>query len=125
MTDTPPFTAMKSELGENLPDSHAAYESVDPELSASASGEWRHNVQRAKARYPLRRAAPKVLTLELDDENRARFFREQRAMGRLTGHPNMVNVLQVGVTDSGLPYIVMAMVDMVGGPSGSCGAAPS
>ena len=28
-------------------------------------------------------------------------------MGRLTGHPNIVNILQVGATDSGLPYIVM------------------
>ncbi|MGW5144841.1 protein kinase domain-containing protein [Rhodococcus koreensis] len=54
-----------------------------------------------------RTVAVKVLTVDLDEENRARFFREQRAMGRLTGHPNIVGVLQVGATDSGLPYIVM------------------
>ncbi|WP_231913838.1 serine/threonine-protein kinase, partial [Rhodococcus sp. LB1] len=54
-----------------------------------------------------RTVAVKVLTVELDEENRARFFREQRAMGRLTGHPNIVNILQVGATDSGRPYIVM------------------
>lgn len=54
-----------------------------------------------------RTVAVKVLTAELDEENTARFFREQRAMGRLTGHPNIVNVLQVGVTRSGRPYIVM------------------
>ncbi|RYF61226.1 MAG: protein kinase [Comamonadaceae bacterium] len=54
-----------------------------------------------------RTVAVKVLTVELDEENRARFFREQRAMGRLTGHPNIVNILQVGATDGGLPYIVM------------------
>ena len=54
-----------------------------------------------------RQVAVKVLTVALDDENRARFFREQRAMGRLTGHPNIVNILQVGATDGGLPYIVM------------------
>ncbi|MFE5703483.1 protein kinase [Rhodococcus koreensis] len=54
-----------------------------------------------------RTVAVKVLTVELDDENRARFFREQRAMGRLTGHPNIVNILQVGATDSGRLYIVM------------------
>ena len=28
-------------------------------------------------------------------------------MGRLTGHPNIVSVLQVGETDSGYPYLVM------------------
>ena len=54
-----------------------------------------------------RTVAVKVMTVELDQENRTRFFREQRAMGRLTGHPNIVNILQVGTTDSGLPYIVM------------------
>jgi len=46
--------------------------------------------------------AIKVLTAELD-ENRDRFLREQRAMGRLTGHPNIVSVLQVGETENGLP----------------------
>ncbi|QHE73328.1 protein kinase domain-containing protein [Rhodococcus sp. WAY2] len=54
-----------------------------------------------------RTVAVKVLTVNLDEENRARFFREQRAMGRLTGHPNIVNILQVGATDSGRPFIVM------------------
>lgn len=54
-----------------------------------------------------RTVAVKVLTTDLDDVNLARFFREQRAMGRLTGHPNIVNVLQVGATDSGRPYLVM------------------
>ncbi|MDV7090252.1 protein kinase domain-containing protein [Rhodococcus opacus] len=54
-----------------------------------------------------RTVAVKVLTADLDEENRARFFREQRAMGLLTGHPNIITVLQVGATDSGRPYIVM------------------
>ncbi|MGR6520298.1 serine/threonine-protein kinase (plasmid) [Rhodococcus erythropolis] len=54
-----------------------------------------------------RAVAVKVLTVDLDEENRSRFFREQQAMGRLTGHPNVVNILQVGATDSGRPYIVM------------------
>ncbi|MGV9612215.1 protein kinase domain-containing protein [Nocardia xishanensis] len=53
-----------------------------------------------------RTVAVKVLTGELD-VNRERFFREQRAMGRLTGHPNIVGVLQVGETETGLPYLVM------------------
>ncbi|WP_308248264.1 protein kinase domain-containing protein [Nocardia nova] len=51
--------------------------------------------------------AVKVLTRGIDDENRTRFLREQRAMGRLTGHPNIVTVLQVGATQSGYPFLVM------------------
>ncbi|SEB64274.1 protein kinase domain-containing protein [Rhodococcus koreensis] len=54
-----------------------------------------------------RTVAVKILTADLDEENLARFFREQRSMGRLTGHPNIVNVLQVGATASGRPFIVM------------------
>ncbi|MFE5702786.1 protein kinase [Rhodococcus koreensis] len=54
-----------------------------------------------------RTVAIKVLTADLDDDNRARFFREQQAMGRLTGHPNIVGVLHAGTTDSRRPYIVM------------------
>ncbi|MFE3054128.1 protein kinase [Nocardia sp. NPDC059239] len=51
--------------------------------------------------------AVKVLTADLDEDNRARFLREQRAAGRLTGHPNIVNVLEAGATDNGRPFIVM------------------
>ncbi|MFF0814198.1 protein kinase [Rhodococcus sp. NPDC003318] len=54
-----------------------------------------------------RTVAVKVLTSDLDDDNRARFVREQRAMGRLTGHPNIVPVLRVGTTESERPYLVM------------------
>ncbi|MFE3960908.1 protein kinase [Nocardia sp. NPDC059091] len=54
-----------------------------------------------------RTVAVKVLAEELDEENRARFVREQRAMGRLTGHPNIVTVLEAGVTGGGRPYLVM------------------
>jgi len=51
--------------------------------------------------------AVKVLTTDLDHENRNRFVREQRAMGRLTGHPNIVSALRVGESESGHPFIVM------------------
>jgi ATP/maltotriose-dependent transcriptional regulator MalT len=54
-----------------------------------------------------RTVAVKVLTAALDEENLERFMREQRAMGRLSGHPNIVNVLEVGATASGRPFIVM------------------
>jgi non-specific serine/threonine protein kinase len=54
-----------------------------------------------------RTVAVKVLTADMDEENRDRFFREQRAMGRLTGHPNIVNAFHVGTTVGGRPYLVM------------------
>jgi predicted ATPase/DNA-binding CsgD family transcriptional regulator len=54
-----------------------------------------------------RTVAVKVLTADLDEESPLRFFREQRAAGRLTGHPNIVNVFQAGVTSNGRPFIVM------------------
>ncbi|MEV0250020.1 protein kinase [Nocardia sp. NPDC050712] len=49
----------------------------------------------------------KVLSSEIDDESRERFLREEQAMGRLSGHPNIVDILQVDVTASGMPIIVM------------------
>lgn len=54
-----------------------------------------------------RTVAVKVLTSHLDEDNLERFLREQRAMGRLSGHPHIVNVMQVGTTVSGRPYLVM------------------
>ena len=50
-----------------------------------------------------RTVAVKVLTVELDEENRARFFREQRAMGRLTGHPNIVGFCKSAPATAGVP----------------------
>ncbi|WP_330253284.1 protein kinase [Nocardia sp. NBC_00565] len=72
------------------------------EIGRGGFGEVYRCIQRAVDRT----VAVKVLTGEVD-ENRERFFREQRAMGRLTGHPNIVDVLEVGETASGLPYLVM------------------
>ncbi|WP_227981605.1 serine/threonine-protein kinase [Nocardia spumae] len=56
-----------------------------------------------------RTVAVKVLTAapEFGDENLERFLREQRAMGGLPEHPNIVAVLQVGTTGDGRPYLVM------------------
>lgn len=76
--------------------------SVAAELSASGfedAEEIGHGgfgvVYRCRQVVLDRTVAVKVLTAELDADNRARFFREQQAMGRLTGHPNIVTVLQV------------------------------
>src|SRR6201989_2456086 len=54
-----------------------------------------------------RNVAIKVLPANYDDEGRARFLREGYAMGGLSGHPNILNILRVGVTQSKRPYIVM------------------
>ena len=54
-----------------------------------------------------RSVAVKVMASDLDGDSRERFLREGYAMGKLSGHPNIVNILQVGVTDTGRPYIVM------------------
>ncbi|MFD5807913.1 protein kinase domain-containing protein [Rhodococcus aetherivorans] len=51
--------------------------------------------------------AVKVMSPSPDETDRVRFLREQQAMGRLSGHPNIVHVLEAGVTRTGRPYIVM------------------
>ncbi|WP_083864435.1 serine/threonine-protein kinase [Nocardia brevicatena] len=51
--------------------------------------------------------AVKVLSSDIDLESRERFLREEQAMGRLSGHPNIVDILQVDMTSGGLPFIVM------------------
>lgn len=54
-----------------------------------------------------RNVAVKVLPSHFDEDSRERFLREGYAMGGLSGHPNIVNILRVGVSPSGKPYIVM------------------
>ena len=54
-----------------------------------------------------RNVAVKVLPSHFDDDSRERFLREGYAMGGLSGHPNIVNILRVGITESDRPYIVM------------------
>jgi len=64
-------------------------------------------VYRCVQRRLDRVVAVKVFTGPWDAENEARFVREQRAMGRLSGHPNIVSIHEVGTTSGGQPYIVM------------------
>ncbi|MGI5129067.1 DUF1668 domain-containing protein [Pseudonocardia sp. CA-107938] len=64
-------------------------------------------VYRCRQEELNRTVAVKLLHTDLDQVSRERFFREGRAMGGLSGHPNVVDVLQVGVTGSGRPFIVM------------------
>ncbi|MGW0173960.1 protein kinase domain-containing protein [Rhodococcus sp. NPDC003322] len=103
MTDSDPFRTRRD-----------ASPTVDSELGAAGFDEAEeigHGgfgvVYRCTQTVLERTVAVKVLTATLDEENLGRFLREQRAMGRLTGHPNIAGVLQVGTTDSGRPYLVM------------------
>ncbi|EKT78397.1 serine/threonine-protein kinase [Rhodococcus opacus M213] len=54
-----------------------------------------------------RTVAIKVLSSGVDEEDRNRFLREQQAMGRLSGHPNIVTIYHASTTPQGRPYIVM------------------
>ncbi|MBH0778425.1 protein kinase domain-containing protein [Nocardia bovistercoris] len=54
-----------------------------------------------------RTVAVKVMIADVDAENQERFLREQRAMGRLTGYPHIVTVLEAGATPDGHPYLAM------------------
>jgi serine/threonine protein kinase len=52
--------------------------------------------------------ALKVLSVDaVDDDTMRRFERECQITGRLTGHPNVVTVLDTGMTSTGKPYISM------------------
>ncbi|WP_406271448.1 protein kinase [Nocardia sp. NBC_00881] len=54
-----------------------------------------------------RAVAVKVLDSEVTEQDRARFLREQRALGRFSAHPHVVQVLRADVTTTGKPYLVM------------------
>ncbi|MFI6773384.1 protein kinase [Nocardia sp. NPDC050412] len=56
-----------------------------------------------------RDVAVKVLGSTVDDEDRTRFLREQRALGKFSNHPNIVQVLTTDVTATGRPFIVMPL----------------
>ena len=62
-----------------------------------------------------RTVAVKVLAepFAADDESRSRFMREARAAARVSSHPNIVTIYDVGESAE-RPYIVMEYVD---GPS--------
>ena len=64
-------------------------------------------VYRCSQRALDRTVAVKVLTTDLEADNLERFVREQVAMGKLSGHPHIVSIFQVGTTATGRPYIVM------------------
>ncbi len=65
-------------------------------------------VYRAHQEQLDRQVAVKVLAVEfVDAQVRKGFVREVQMTGRLTGHPNVVTVLDSGLTAWGRPFIVM------------------
>ena len=48
--------------------------------------------------------------IAVEQEFRDRFFREAQALSKLN-HENIVNVYHLGLTDNGLPYLAMELVD--------------
>jgi serine/threonine-protein kinase PknK len=62
-------------------------------------------VYRARQLALNRMVAIKVLTSELA-ESRPRLMREQKILGQLSGHPNIVTVFEVDETKSGTPFLV-------------------
>ncbi|WP_068057506.1 protein kinase domain-containing protein [Nocardia xishanensis] len=104
MTDADPFATQRDDVSGSVVAELAAAGFDD----AEEIGRGGFGVVYRCAQAGLDRVvAVKVLTADLDEDNRARFFREERAGGRLTGHPNIVHVLHAGITDNGRPFIVM------------------
>lgn len=68
------------------------------------------SVYRARQPRLNREVAVKVLSTVLDPAALERFEREGFAMGTVSGHPNIVQVLDVGTTRDGLPYLLMPYV---------------
>jgi ATP/maltotriose-dependent transcriptional regulator MalT len=103
MTETDPLVTQQDIVGDIAGELAAVGLAEPQEIGRGGFGV----VYRCSQRSLDRIVAVKVLTADLDDENLERFMREQRAMGRLSGHPNIVNVLEVGATPSGRPFIVL------------------
>ncbi|MEN0136596.1 MAG: protein kinase [Rhodococcus sp. (in: high G+C Gram-positive bacteria)] len=104
MGDVDPFRTQRADPGTDYSEELAVEGFEDAqEIGRGGFGIVYRCVQSALDRT----VAVKFLTADPDPGNLERFIREQRAMGRLSGHPNIANILQVGTTTSGRPYIVM------------------
>ena len=67
-------------------------------------------VYRATQVAAYRDVAVKVENGTLDDDrDRRRFLREARAAGRMSSHPHVVDLYDVGVTEDGHPYMIMEL----------------
>ncbi|GHJ12553.1 MULTISPECIES: serine/threonine-protein kinase [unclassified Micromonospora] len=99
MTETPPG-AMRLPIVPGLTD-----------LSVFARGGYA-TVYRATQISVGREVAVKVENRTLNSErDQARFLREARAAGRMSSHPHVVDLFDVGVTVDQHPYLIMELCD--------------
>ncbi|WP_428963221.1 serine/threonine-protein kinase [Micromonospora fluostatini] len=99
MTDTPPG-AMPTPIVPGLTD-----------LEVFARGGYA-TIYRAVQISVGREVAVKVENRTLDSErDQARFLREARAAGRMSSHPHVVDLFDVGVTVDQHPYLIMELCD--------------
>ncbi|MCX4469583.1 protein kinase [Micromonospora sp. NBC_01655] len=99
MTDTPPG-AMRVPIVPGLTD-----------LEVFARGGYA-TVYRATQISVGREVAVKVENRTLDNErDQARFLREARAAGKMSSHPHVVDLFDVGVTVDRHPYLIMELCD--------------
>ncbi|MFI5955640.1 protein kinase [Cryptosporangium sp. NPDC051539] len=79
------------------------------DLTVLARGGY-STVYRARQDSIGREVALKIDTRSLESErDRRRFVREAEAAGRMSGHPNVVNIYDAGVTQDNHPYLVMEL----------------
>src|ERR1044071_1416524 len=80
-------------------------------LSIMARGGYA-TVYRAMQDSVGREVAIKVENRRLEsDRGQARFLREARAAGRMSSHPHVVDLFDVGVTVDQHPYLIMELCD--------------
>jgi serine/threonine protein kinase len=80
-------------------------------LSVLARGGYA-TVYRAVQESVGRDVAVKVENRRLESErDQRRFLREARAAGRMSGHPNVIDLFDAGVTPSGHPYLIMELCE--------------
>jgi serine/threonine protein kinase len=80
-------------------------------LSVLARGGYA-TVYRAVQESIGRDVAVKVENRRLESErDQHRFLREARAAGRMSGHPNVIDLFDAGVTANGHPYLIMELCE--------------
>jgi len=80
-------------------------------LSVLARGGYA-TVYRAVQESVGRDVAVKVENRRLESErDQRRFLREARAAGRMSGHPNVIDLFDAGVTPSGHPFLIMELCE--------------